>query len=180
LKPELTIPAATPVLTLAEAKAYLRVDHDVDDALIAALIRSATDICEHFIGRVLLSSGWQERFDAAGTTYRLGREPVRAVSAVAWRDQSGVSTPIAADAHTITITEDGQGSVVLAALPFEATAIDISFTAGEASDPNGLPEAVRQGLLRLVCHEYDYRDSSSSPPVAVAALWRPFRRMRLA
>jgi hypothetical protein len=46
-----------------------------------------------------------------------------------------------------------------------------------------LPEGIRQGALRLAAHQYRERDVDAPqpvPPAAVAALWRPWRRMRLA
>lgn len=40
-------------------------------------------------------------------------------------------------------------------------------------------EPLRQGIVRLVAHMHLHRDGDQSPPAAVAALWRPWRRMRL-
>ena len=50
-----------------------------------------------------------------------------------------------------------------------------------AADWPGLAEPVRQGILRLVAHLFLHRDAvaDQGPPAAVAALWRPWRRMRL-
>ena len=57
----------------------------------------------------------------------------------------------------------------------------VSGTAGLASEPNGVPEPLRQGILRLIAHLFATRDGSGGePPAAVTALWRPYRRMRLA
>ena len=50
-----------------------------------------------------------------------------------------------------------------------------------ADDENGVPEPIRQGVLRLVAHLFTVRDGDGGePPAAVTALWRPYRRMRLA
>jgi hypothetical protein len=50
-----------------------------------------------------------------------------------------------------------------------------------AIDPNGVPEPLRQGILRLITHLFATRDGTGGePPAAVTALWRPYRRMRLA
>jgi hypothetical protein len=52
---------------------------------------------------------------------------------------------------------------------------------GIALDPNGVPEPIRQGVLRLVGHLFAVRDGADGePPAAVTALWRPYRRLRLA
>lgn len=42
------------VVSLAEVKAYLRIDGAEDDAVLAGLLRTATTLCEAFTGQVLL------------------------------------------------------------------------------------------------------------------------------
>lgn len=41
-------------ITLARAKAHLRVDHDADDELITAYIGAATEQAEHVLGREIV------------------------------------------------------------------------------------------------------------------------------
>ncbi|MEO7750897.1 MAG: head-tail connector protein, partial [Sphingomicrobium sp.] len=49
-----------------------------------------------------------------------------------------------------------------------------------AEDENGVPEPIRQGVLRLTAHLFSARDGAGGePPAAVTALWRPYRRLRL-
>ena len=65
------------------------------------------------------------------------------------------------------------------ALPYYTQAV--RGQAGLATEPNGVPEPLRQGILRLVAHLFTTRDGSGGePPAAVGALWRPYRKMRLA
>jgi hypothetical protein len=46
---------------------------------------------------------------------------------------------------------------------------------------NTVHEAIRQGVLRLVAYLFTSRDGEGGEiPAAVTALWRPFRRLRLA
>lgn len=45
-------------ITLPEAKAHLRVDHDDDNALIQALIEAATTYGEKFTGRAFIDQTW--------------------------------------------------------------------------------------------------------------------------
>ena len=52
-----------------------------------------------------------------------------------------------------------------------------------AEDWAEVPQAIRHGAIRLAAHLYRQRDSESggtTPPAAVAALWRPWRKLRLA
>jgi len=53
------------------------------------------------------------------------------------------------------------------------------FEAGLAVGWAGLPAPLRQGVVLLAAYLFDERDTSTAPPVAVTALWRPFRRMVL-
>ena len=56
-------PALEPV-TLAEAKAHMRLGHDSEDALIAGLIRAARDEVERTTGTALIDQDWRLALDA--------------------------------------------------------------------------------------------------------------------
>lgn len=57
----------------------------------------------------------------------------------------------------------------------------VTYRAGMAEAMGDLPDALRQGIVRLAADHYLARGSeSATPPAVVSALWRPFRRMRLA
>ena len=54
----LTTPPATEPVTLAEAKAHLRITHNDDDAYISTLIISARQQLEARMGLGLIAQGW--------------------------------------------------------------------------------------------------------------------------
>ncbi len=54
----------TEPLTLAEAKAHLRVTHTADDDLITSLIVAAREAAEHETGRSLVTQTWERVLDA--------------------------------------------------------------------------------------------------------------------
>lgn len=177
--------AALPV-ALAEVKAYLRVVTSDEDALIAGLARAAADMCEAFTGRALIDRAVAERLAASASWTRLGAAPVRAIEGVAALGADGSVTALAAGAFAIDIDAGGEGWVrVLDAGPStgsgRAVLVRVSYRAGMAADPNGLPEALRHGILRLTAHLYTQRERGEDiePPAAVTALWRPWRRLRL-
>lgn len=58
-----TAPTQEPV-SLADAKAHLRVDHCDEDALIATQIASARQMVENYTGRRLISQTWELFLDA--------------------------------------------------------------------------------------------------------------------
>ena len=49
-----------------------------------------------------------------------------------------------------------------------------------AEGANDIPEAIRQGIVRMTQHLHDARDGADeAPPAAIAALWQPWRRLTL-
>ena len=168
---EADIPGLEPV-SLVEAKAWLRVEHSADDALIAGLIRTARTLCEAFTRQVLIARGIRETLTAGGDWQRLGATPVRAIAAVTALDGSTL-----ADSAETDIDANGDGWV----RGRGPEQVRVTYSAGLAGDWNGVPEPLRQGIIRLVAHLYATRDGAgdAGPPAAVSALWRPWRRMRL-
>jgi hypothetical protein len=58
--------------------------------------------------------------------------------------------------------------------------VHLAYRAGLAPNANGVPEAIRQGIVRMVQHLHEARDGAGTPPpAAVAALWQPWRRLTL-
>lgn len=57
----------------------------------------------------------------------------------------------------------------------------IRFTGLEEIGWQDLPQPLRHGIIRHAAHQYRERDAgpAETPPAAVAALWRPYRRIRL-
>ena len=164
------LPGTEPV-SVVEAKAWLRIEHSTEDALIAGLIRTARTLCEAFTRQALIARGVRETVSACGDWQRLGVTPVRAITSVTAVD----SAP--ADGVETEIDANGDGWVRVRA----PKQVRVTYFAGLASDWNGVPEPLRQGIIRLVAHLYATRDGSgeAGPPAAVSALWRPWRRMRL-
>ena len=170
---------AEPAVGLAEVQAYARVETGEEEALLAALTRSASALCENFTGQVLVARPFEETLAAYCHWQRLCMTPVRSIEEVTSLAADGIATPLSSDQYDIDIDSRGDGWVRLATSV--ATKIRVRGTAGMALEPNGVPEPLRQGVLRLVAYLFATRDGGGGdPPAAVAALWRPYRRMRLA
>jgi uncharacterized phiE125 gp8 family phage protein len=167
---------------LPDAKAFLRLAGDDEDALLLRLLATAADLCERFTGLALFladraavlpggTPGWQ----------RLPATPVAAITAVATLDPAGTPTPLPVAAYAVDIDATGAGWVRILPL-VRHTRARIDYRAGLAADWASLPDPLAQGVLRLTAHLHAHRDAAddAGPPAAVTALWRPFRRMRLA
>lgn len=172
-------PAAT-----AEAKAYLRIDGAGEDALVGALVESAAALCEAFVGQMLVVRGVSETVTASGAWTRLRQSPVGEVTQVVEVREGGIAVALTPGTHAVDIDGNGDGwvryggagNVVYGRAGLR---LRVAYRAGLAAEWAAIPDALRQGIVRLAAHLYAHRDEAASPPVAVAALWRPYRRMRL-
>ena len=170
---------AQPIVTMSEAQAYVRIETGEEEALLAGLIRTASGLCEAFINQVVIARDFEIDLPASGAWERLPITPVRAISDAAAVDGSGTATPLASGSYAIDIDFAGDGWVRLTQ-PASGSRVRVSGRAGMADEENGVPEPIRQGVLRLVAHLFTSRDDDGGePPAAVTALWRPYRRMRL-
>jgi uncharacterized phiE125 gp8 family phage protein len=176
------ISAAAPPLpiALAELKAFLRVTVSDEDALLAGLARGAADMCEAFTGRALIDRAVEEAMTASAVWTRLGAAPVLSIEGVSALAANGDTSPVAAGAYAIDVDAAGDGWVRVRDAG-GAKRVLVSYHAGMAADPNGLPEGIRHGIVRLAAHLYTQRDQAeqAGPPAAVTALWRPWRQLRL-
>ena len=183
---------AEPV-SLGELKAYLRLDTIDEDALLAGLLRTARGLCEAFTRVWLIQRGAVETVAATMVQWsgpgapppglplgpRLAGAPVVAVSLVEALYQDGTSMVLTVGQYMLAY--DADQAVRVTSYDQNARALRVTYTAGLAASWNGVAEPLRQGIIRLAAHLFANRDAAdeAGPPAVVAALWRPFRRMRL-
>lgn len=175
-------PPAVASAALSELKAWLGITRTADDAELASLMRAAFDVCEGFTGTMPLQSGCEDVLEASGEWQVLSARPVSAITAMAGLSTAGLRTALAASDYELDIRADGTGFVRLRR-QIDQTRVVVTYVAGLASDWQVLPEAIRHGVIRLAAHQHRARDdekkAATLPPAVVAALWRPWRRMRL-
>lgn len=162
-------------VSLAECKANLRLERDDEDALIAGFVRTAMALCEAFTGQWLIAREGEQRLAQEACWQRIAVLPVVAISSV-----TGSVGPVVTGDYETDIDLSGTGWVRLTNPDAVARPV-VRFRSGLAEDWNGIPEPLRQGIVRLVVHLFSHRDAADAgpPPAAVAAMWRPWRRMRL-
>lgn len=169
-------------VTLGEAQAWARVETGTEEALLAGLVRSASALCERFVGRVLIARDVAVDVTPGAAWQRLPVTPWQAITSVSSVAVDGSETLLPGDAYAVDIDARGDGWV-RALHSFDTGAGGrwrVRGRVGLASDANGVPEPLRQGILRLVAHLYASRDGDGGePPAAVTALWRPYRQVRL-
>ncbi|KFG89426.1 hypothetical protein BV98_002810 [Sphingobium herbicidovorans NBRC 16415] len=170
----------TPGASLEELKHYLRISGNAEDGLLDGLLKSATALCEQFVGQWLIIGEARETVRADGSWQRLSATPVVAILGGEAVAPDGGAEVLPADAYAIDIDAAGDGWV--RARPLDGRRVlAVRYRAGMAEDADGLPEAIRHGIVRLAAENFAAREGeTASPPAVVGALWRPWRRMRLA
>ena len=175
--PPLLSPAA-----LTELKAWLGITLGRDDAELGALLAAAIEVCEGFLGQLPLISGCEELLAAHVWWQSLTARPVQAITGVAALAIDGTRRTLGVADYMLDLDAEGGGRVRLSA-PIAENRIVVSFSAGLAASWEQLPEGVRQGVIRLAAFQHREREADRPapvPPAAVAALWRPWRRVHLA
>lgn len=182
MKRRLVIPSALPPAALAELKDWLGITTAQDDAPLGQLLRTAIELCEDFTGRMPLTATCEETLCVGGGWQRLSVRPVQAIVLVEGIPSDGPRFTLGSTAYELDLDADGGGAIRVLA-PGAAGRIAVRFIAGIAPDWAALPDTLRHGVIRLAAHQHRARESDAAaplPPAAVAALWRPWRRVRLA
>jgi uncharacterized phiE125 gp8 family phage protein len=186
----LTPPAVEPV-TLTDAKAWLRVEHDDDDDVIAALIAGARSHVESQTRRALISQTWRLVHDAWPSGGRIAALPVPLAAIVAARVHDGEGGTQSIDLQALTVDVAAAPAIIAFAawsLPVpgqKAGGIEIDITCGYGDGPDDVPPPLRQAIRLLLAHWYENRglialgDTVAVLPATVAALIAPYRVLSL-
>jgi uncharacterized phiE125 gp8 family phage protein len=163
----------------AAAAAHLRIAATEEAAVLEQAAASAFAVCEAFTGQALIARDWQAVVPANAHWVPLPVQPVVAITQVEGLPAEGAAFALPAGSYAIDLDADGTGWVQ-APQPGSAGRLRVSLRAGLAESWEALPAPLAQGIVLLVAHLFTSRDVADVPPAAVAALWRPWRRMRLA
>jgi len=183
----LTAPAAEP-LSLAAAKAFLRVEHDDDDDVIGALIASARIHAEAQTRRAFMSQTWRLTLDAWPAEGRLSVRPapLAALSAVRVYDDAGNASTVDLQAFVVdTVGSQLAFAPWALAQPGRSVAgIELDVIAGYGDAASDVPEPLRHAVRILVAHWYENRGlvasgNAGALPATVAALIAPYRVLSL-
>jgi uncharacterized phiE125 gp8 family phage protein len=179
-------PAVEP-LTLAEAKAYLRVEHDDDDDLITTLIVAARAEVEARTRRALITQTWRCVRDdwPADGRIAITPAPVRELVAARVYDEAGVAHAL--DTETFVIDAAAAPGIVgfvpwAVALPARPLAgIELDVTCGYGDTAEDVPEPLRQAVRLLLAQAYENRGLAAPQSAAsqLAALIAPYRVVSL-
>lgn len=168
-----TAPAAEPITT-AEAKTYLNVDQDAEDAMIGDLVTAARRLVEELTGRCLVNTVLRAEWDhlpRCGTYYGapvsrelvLPKAPLVSVAWLKYTDEDGAEQTFAASNYTV---ETGLDPNRLSRLWLNDTAdwpdlgsypgaLRAQFTAGHGAAASDVPAEIKVLIRQLVKLWYD-------------------------
>lgn len=171
-------PAAVLAAAAAAAEAQLRIGDTAERALIERQCAVALAACEAFVGNALIVRDFAEVLAPGRGWQPLAIGPALAITDVAALDASGSDAVLPAERYAVDIRADGTGWLRIEQAG-DLRRVRVHYSAGLARDWESLPEPIAQGVTLLACHLFLARDAAEVPPVAVTALWRPWRRLRL-
>lgn len=173
------------VITLDEAKNYLRVDAADDNALITTLIEAAEDLVEKLTSRTLLTTTFELIYDEVGESIEIIKSPLAEVTKIEVIDEAGVKTEVSNTLYIVDITGQ-RGRVMLKSgctwpdhRGFASFIITVKAGYGEAA--SAVPAALRQAVLAALVVLYDNRGLADEQKVfdAISGFCTPYRIIRL-
>ncbi|WP_306118135.1 MULTISPECIES: phage head-tail connector protein [unclassified Roseitalea] len=181
----LLVPPAAPPVTLADAKAHLRVTHDGEDTQIAELVDAAAAFVAEDAGVALVNQTWRLSVgDPPDGPVCLPRHPVAAIAAVTVYDADGNPAVLDGAQYTLDVMRrPARLGLEPGAVPSRSNGIEIDFVAGFGDTGADVPDTLRRAVLCLLAHWYEFRgvysarDQPVSVPMIYARLTRSWRRI---
>ncbi|WP_421724239.1 head-tail connector protein [Bauldia sp.] len=181
----ITGPALEPV-SLADAKAHLRLDTADDDGLLTAAIVAARVHVEAATRRLLIEQAWRLYYDAwPRSVVALPVAPLMSVDKVTVFDAAGAPQVVAPEDYTADVVSVPARLTLATSAPTAVgqafNGIEIDVTAGYGATSVNVPAPLRQAILMLVAHWYEHRGAvghdqgGETTPLGFDALVAPFR-----
>ena len=160
------IRATSEPVSLAVAKAHLRVTDDSEDGIICGYLRTAREWVEAYSGHILVKRSVTQSFGKWAPFLELFYRPIIEVTEIAYTDADDAAQTLADYAQTtgrypFRIYPDEQPSIA------ENSSITVTFTAGY--DEGDEPQILVQAILVLIAGMFDNRGSIPEATANTAA-----------
>lgn len=163
-----TPPAIEPV-TLADARAFLKLSSTSDDEIVLLLLKVARETVEAKAGLALITQSWRLHVDRWPRSGRLAlyRYPAKAVTAITAYNAEGEPVVLSPDEWLLQPGGRPQ-RLYLSARGDSASlsGLEIEFTAGFCENGVEVPDVLKQAILLLTAHLYEFRgafDGANQP-----------------
>ncbi len=171
----LSVAPASEPLTLTEAKQFLRIEHNADDAMITQAILAARQAAEQYLRVVLLPQTHLFETAQIGHVISLPVGPAQSITSIVAYNEAGTPTTLNSNFYRLTL--DGYG-VVFTTVP-QAARLAITFVSGLATSSSDVPHTIRQGMLHHIAAMLEQREGLSGLPLQTLQCYQPHRRVRL-
>jgi uncharacterized phiE125 gp8 family phage protein len=156
-------------MTLAQAKAHLRVDFDDEDGYIQSLIDVAREAVEDRLQRTLINTGWRLTVDAFSPALRLPHPPCISVQSVKYFDASGEERTLDPDSYFLDSVTEPAYLVPAAGGAWPETqqrinAVQVNYTAGYGATAADVPTPIVQWMKLAIGDMYENRGRSNEKP----------------
>lgn len=155
----------TDVISLADIKEFLRVDHDDEDTTIGALLDTAVAHVSDYTNRSFLTGGeavfWLNRWRPAALAFG----PIKSITHVKYYDTAGVLQTLSTDKWYLDGVKDNTTIIYFHDVPdleeYNAKPVQITATVGSTPTPN-----IKHAVRMLCAHWYENRRAVVTGTVA--------------
>lgn len=161
---------------------------DLQDPVLVSFLRAALAAIEGRTGKALIARGFLMTLDdwASPEGQRLPVTPVQSINEVTLVDAFGVATTVAPTAYRLKKDAfDPQLKPMATYLPTVPSggSVEVRFDAGYGASFDAVPEDLKQAVLMLAAHYYEYRSDTSLSqgcmPFGVTSLIARYRPVRV-
>ena len=151
-------------LSLAAAKAHLRVTTSDENDLIQGLITVARRYCEEVTGRQFITATWQYLFEdfPSGNEFAVPWPPLQSVTSITYLDEDGASQTLSTDVYGLD-TSPSPGRIYLKynqswpSYRSQRGGIVVRYVAGYGDAASDVPEPIVHAIKLHLGFEYAQR-----------------------
>ena len=160
-----TAPQAEPV-ALADAKDFLRISNNDEDALIEVWIKAAREWCEDYQNRAYITQTWELAFDSfpSKRIMRVPLPPLQSITSIKYFDTDCTEYEFLSTNYELDIySEPGRISLGYnkswpSTILRSVNGVIIEFKAGYGDSAAEVPEKVKQAIKVLIGELYEHRE----------------------
>ncbi len=184
----LTTPPSAEPISLAEAKAQLRIYHSDDDTFVSTLITAARRLIEQRYDLCLLQQNWSLFLDdwPDGGIFELGLQPLISATDIKVYGDDDVAATIDPAHYFADVSSNPPRVILRRGRMFQppgrrAKGIEVKLVTGFGSTASLVPAEIKQALLMAISDWYANRGDQNSGrlPLGAIELLRPYRLLRL-
>ncbi len=162
-------PATGDPVTYDEAKDYLRVDDDIEQALVESLITAATKWSEDHLSRFFMTQTWDLKLDRfPNVEIKVPRPPLASVSLITYINTEGnTATWAASDYQVDTDSEPGRIKPAYdktwPTIREQFNAVTVKFVGGYGT-ATAVPDGIKTIIKMDTAHWHEHREAAVDRP----------------